>query len=117
VQDGIFFWEALAVCSAIHLSRLHGKPKRIVCHTDNSNTFDIFTSLRAKPSHNQILISSVDVVLADGADFRVTWVPGKDNTIADALSRFNNDLALLLSPGLKIMTFQPPQDALGAAKK
>jgi hypothetical protein len=115
--DGIFFWEALAVCSAIHLSRLHGKPKRILCHTDNSNSFDIFTSLRAKPVYNPILMSAVDVLLADGIDFRITWLPGKDNVVADALSRFNNELAMQLGSDLKIMTFQPPQDALGVAKK
>jgi hypothetical protein len=113
----IFFWEAVAACSALHLSRLHGKPRRILCHTDNTNTFDIFHSLRAKPSHNTILISAVDALIADGVDLRVTWIPTEDNMVADALSRLRNDLATCLSPGLKITSFQPPRDALGAGKK
>jgi hypothetical protein len=115
--DRIFFWEAIAVCSAIHLSRFHDKPRRILCHTDSTNTFDIFHSLKAKPSHNSILISVVDVLIADGIDLRVTWVPGEDNVIADALSHLRNDLAQTLSPRLKIIKFQPPRDALGAEKK
>ena len=44
-------------------------------------------------------------------------VPGTGNTVADALSRFNNEFALQLAPGLHVATFQPPQGTLGAAKK
>jgi hypothetical protein len=113
----IFFWEALAVCSAIHLSRQHGKPMCIIYHTDNSNTFDIFTSLCAKPAHNSILLSAVDVLLMDGVDFHITWLPRKENVVANGLSQFNNELVMQLCPKLKITTFQPPQDVLGVAKK
>jgi hypothetical protein len=50
-------------------------------------------------------------------DARVLHVPGLKNVVADALSRFNNPLALQLVPGLQIFTFQPPRGTLGAAKK
>jgi hypothetical protein len=105
------------MCSAIHLSCLHQKPKQVICHTDNSNSFDIFTLLHPNAMLNPVLMSSMDVLIAEDIDFHVTWVPGNQNNIADMLSRFNNDLALHLSPRLKIMVFQPPWDVLGAVKK
>ena len=49
-------------------------------------------------------------------DLRVFHIPGQDNIIADALSRYKNNLATLLSPNLIIGTFLPPQDALGPKK-
>jgi len=56
-KDVIFFFEALAVCSVIHLSCNFTKTSRLIIYTDNSNTFDIFNSLRALPPYNHILIS------------------------------------------------------------
>jgi hypothetical protein len=55
--------------------------------------------------------------MAHGVDLRVIHVPGKQNLVADALSRFNNSLAISLFPTLRIYPLQPPQLALGAAKK
>ena len=115
--NGIFFFEALAVCCAAHLSRNHGRPRRLLCHTDNSNSFDIFHSLCAGPSHNRILLSTIDVRIADDLDMRVLWIPGSDNVVADAISRLDDTRALCLAPALSIIKFQPPRDALGAAKK
>ena len=86
-------------------------------YTDSSNTVDIFSSLRAIAPYNQLLISTMNVVLDHQIDFRVLHVRGVDNPIADALSRFKNDLTISLCPGLIIQTFEPPQDALGAASK
>jgi len=116
-KDAIFFFEALAVCSAILLARSFRKTTRLIVYTDNTNTFDIFTSLAAKPVYNRILMSSIDMLIEDEIDLRVFHIPGKDNLIADPLSRYKNRLATLLSPGLIIGTFIPPQDALGAPKK
>ena len=48
---------------------------------------------------------------------KVYFVPGTQNIIADHLSRFQNNEALHLTPKLHINSFQPPQDAMGAAKK
>jgi hypothetical protein len=112
----IFFAEALAVCSAIHaIPEMDPLPQRVVIYTDNSNTVNIFSSLRASAPYNRILMSAVDVLIAHGIDLRVYHVPGHENVVADALSRFNNELALQLVPGLLIDHFQPPQDAMGAA--
>jgi len=116
-KDVIFFFEALAVCSAIHLTRCFQKTTRLIVYTDNTNAFDIFTSMAAKSDYNRILMSSVDVLIEDQLDLRVYHIPGKENLIADPLSRFKNILAQVLSPHLIIGTFIPPQDALGAAKK
>ena len=116
-KDTIFFFEALATCSAILLAHSFRKTTRLIVYTDNTNTFDIFTSLSAKPVYNRILTASIDMLLEDKVDLRVFHIPGTDNIIADALSRYKNNLATLLSPNLIIGTFLPPQDVLGAPKK
>jgi hypothetical protein len=111
----IFFAEALAVCSAIHaIPDTDPLPRRVVIYTDNSNTVDIFNSLRASKPYNRILMSAVDVLITHNIDLRVYHVPGHENVIADALSCFHNDVALQLVPGLIIDNFTPPQDAMGA---
>ena len=53
-QNMIFFFEALVVCSAIHLSCNFTKTSCLIIYTDNSNTFDIFNSLCALPLYNRI---------------------------------------------------------------
>jgi hypothetical protein len=116
-KDAIFFFEALAVCSAILLARSFRKTTRLIVYTDNTNTFNIFNSFAAKPVYNRILMSSIDMLIEDEVDLRVYHILGKDNLIADPLSRYKNDLACLLLPGLIISLFIPPQDALGASKK
>jgi hypothetical protein len=60
---------------------------------------------------------SIDMLIEDQIDLRVYHISGKDNIIADPLSRYKNELARLLSPGLIIGPFIPPQDVLGASKK
>ena len=95
-KDAIFFFEALATCCAILLTQSFCKTTRLIVYTDNTNTFNIFTSLSAKPIYNWILISSIDMLLEDKVDLHVFHIPGKDNIIADALSRYKNKLATLL---------------------
>ena len=56
------------------------------------------------------------MLLEDKVDLRIFHIPGKDNIIADTLSRYKNRLATLLSLNLIIGTFLPPQDALEAPK-
>lgn len=115
-KDLIFYYEALTVCSAIHLGVRYGT-KRIAIYSDNTNSVDMFSSLRAKPEYNRILISAIDIASDHGVLFKVYYIPGVDNVIADSLSRFQNATALLLAPKLSINPFTPPQDALGAYKK
>jgi hypothetical protein len=116
-SEHIFFFEALAVCSVFHYfakiipSR---NCRRLVVYSDSTNTVDIFNSLHASAPHNLILMSAMNVVLDHEIDYGVIHVRGVDNPIADAVSRFKNDLAVSLCPGLVIRSFEPPQDALGA---
>ncbi|KAJ7171596.1 hypothetical protein C8R43DRAFT_1084968 [Mycena crocata] len=114
----IFFYEALCVCAALHhATTFLPRGARLTIYTDSSNTVDIFHSLKALPAYNDILKSSVDVLLLYDIELRVLHVPGKLNTVADAISRWKNDLAVAPVPGLSIHPFTPPQNALGAARK
>jgi hypothetical protein len=107
----------LAICSAIHLGVQYGC-KRIAIYSDNTNCVDMFSSLRAKREYNRILRSAIDIAFQfHDIDFKVYYIPGVENIIADHLSRFRNAAALRLAPKLVISPFQPPQDALGATKK
>ncbi|KAF7360389.1 DNA/RNA polymerase [Mycena venus] len=112
----IFFYEALCVCSALHqAASLLPNGSRITIYTDSTNTVAIFGSLKALPAYNDILKSSVDVLIARDLDLRVLHVPGEHNSLADALSRWDNTAATSLFPGLLTQPFEPPRDALGAA--
>ncbi|KAJ7121005.1 hypothetical protein C8R44DRAFT_623078 [Mycena epipterygia] len=130
--DGlIFYFEAFCVAWCLHiiadLARASGRVniRRITIWTDNSNTYNIFNSLRALPLYNEILKSSVDILIANGFKLQVLLLPGKANVVADALSRWRNDVALLNHPDLVIdgskalptIPYKPPRDALGAAEK
>ena len=59
----------------------------------------------------------VDFVLSTLIATKVYFVPETQNIIADHLSRFQNREGLQLAPKLRIELFQPPQDAMGVAKK
>ncbi|KAJ7933113.1 hypothetical protein B0H13DRAFT_1592585, partial [Mycena leptocephala] len=129
--DQIFYYEDFCVCWCFHeiarLVRASGKVvmRKITVWTDNSNTYDIFYSLRAKPLHNEILKSSVDVVLGNNFKLRVLLLPGKKNVVADALSRWENSNAISFVPELIIdglrelptIPVSPPRDTLGATEK
>lgn len=112
----IFYWEAVAVACAMLCSFSNGR-QRLVVYTDNRNTVDIWHSLKASAPYNGTLIAAIDELLRCGTDARVLHVPGIDNVIADALSRFNNALALRLVPGIKLGLFETPHMLLGALKK
>ncbi|PIL27246.1 hypothetical protein GSI_10390 [Ganoderma sinense ZZ0214-1] len=90
--NSIFFPEALAICSAIHkLSawRSVGRHiKRIMILSDNTNTVSIFQSLCAEPTYNSILMSAVDVLLANKTEHRVHHIPGPVLTYISFLSPF-----------------------------
>lgn len=113
----IFFFEYLAVCCAVHIAVQFPQITRLLIATDNTNTFDIFASLSAQPIYNPILMSTINVLLRHNLALRVFYIPGPQNIVADALSRYKNDLAMKLVSGLQIETFPPPQDALGAVKE
>ena len=129
--DLIFYFEALCVHSALfdaHRRTGTGKNGRFVIYTDNSNTVDIFSSLRALPPYNHLLKTSIDILNLGDYDMRILHVSGVDNAVADSLSRADFHRSIKLAPGLKIssfepwswspdgkgsLTFQPPRGTLG----
>ena len=115
-NDLIFFYEALAICSAFYLGARYGCDQ-IAIYSDNTNAVDMYSSLRAKPVYNSILLSAVDFTVNTSIATKVYHVPGNQNVIADYLSRFLNADALRLAPNLNIQVFEPPRDALGVVKK
>jgi hypothetical protein len=93
LDDRIFYYEAFCVCWCLHqiaeLVRANGKinVRKVTIWMDNSNTYDIFNSLRVLPLYNEILKSSIDVLIDNGFKLQVLLLPGKKNIVADALSR------------------------------
>ncbi|TFY66127.1 hypothetical protein EVG20_g4960 [Dentipellis fragilis] len=108
-----------SVLATIHwaASRDHvSVPQRLVIYCDNTNTVDLFSSLHAQPQYNPLLRSAVDTLIRSNIDLRVLHIPGENNGVADALSRWDIDRALRLFPDLRISHFTPPPDALGAER-
>ncbi|KAH9858114.1 hypothetical protein C2E23DRAFT_865081 [Lenzites betulinus] len=118
--DTIFFFEAWAVCAAIHRAgawREAGRfVRRLAVLSDNSNSVAIFNSLRATPTYNPILKSAINVMIDCDIDVCVDHIPGELNVIADALSRGKLDLVRERVPGITLLQFSPPRDALGASR-
>lgn len=115
-DEGIFRAEGLTVVSALdwYVKAIRKRKRRLVIFTDNTNTVTMFNSLHAKPDMNDLLLTSMDLIIGCELDLRVFHIAGKDNTVADALSRFKNDKVLELHPDTIIMNFIPPQLTLGA---
>ncbi|KAF5379703.1 hypothetical protein D9615_005676 [Tricholomella constricta] len=114
---GIFYFEALAVTSALlWAAQLQPAPRRVVIFTDSLNTVDIFDSLRASPRYNPFLITAVDLLIRFRVQLSVRHIPGEENGVADALSRHKFDVARELSPGLTLLPFTPPRLTLGATQ-
>jgi hypothetical protein len=130
----IFYFEALCVLCALRDACLRaGSFGRFLIYTDNLNTVDIFSSLRALPAYNILLREAVDLMMAGNHELRVLHVPGDKNQVADALSRNDFDRAVRLCPRLRnnisrfqpyervlrgsLYELQPPPQGLGATKK
>ena len=82
--------------------------------TDNENTVNIFDSLHALTFLNPILMTAVDLMLKFDVELCVFHICSINNSTADALSRFENERALSLTPSLSINPFIPPQLSKGA---
>ncbi|GLB44966.1 hypothetical protein LshimejAT787_1900440 [Lyophyllum shimeji] len=117
-SDKIFFYEALCVASAILDAAESARcPCRLVIYTDNTNTVDMFNSLRALPALNPLVRAVVDALIKGDHQLRVLHIPGEENTVADLLSRGRIADAVTLVPDLQVIPFQPPRELLGAAEK
>ena len=85
--------------------------------TSNTNTFDIFALLNADHLYNPILISSANLILQQGVDLHIIYIPRLLNHVTDALLWYHNTLINILVLGIQIRSFIPPQDVMGAEKK
>ncbi|KAJ3924834.1 MAG: hypothetical protein NXY57DRAFT_907728, partial [Lentinula lateritia] len=81
----IFYFEALTVVSAILYAIQLPSILRVFVFTDNTNTVDMFHSLKAKQLYNPLLLTTVDHTICSDAQFRVAHICGEQNGIADAL--------------------------------
>jgi hypothetical protein len=93
------------------------KLPHLVVYTDNQNTVYIWHILKASVPYNSTLITAINNLITSQTDAHVLHVSGVDNTITDALSCFNNSLALCLVPGIKAGLLEPSCSMLGALKK
>ena len=113
-KDTIFYFEALAVVSVVEaVTRLPSIPAHLLVYSDNTNTVDIFHSLRSLPPYNDLLKFTVDLLLKHQISLRVVHVPGVENSIADSLSRFETTKAIEMCPGLTVSPYQPPRVTMG----
>ncbi|KAF8149801.1 hypothetical protein B0H34DRAFT_785123 [Crassisporium funariophilum] len=105
----IFYWKALCVLSTFFFaSKTSRKPKKILIYTNNTNTMDIFNSLRCLPQYNKVLKTSVDICLESNHQLWVLHIPGEENIVADALSRRDLNRALATAPHLKLISSNLP---------
>ena len=88
-------------------------PRHLLVYNDNTNTVNIFHSLRALPPYNDLLKFTISLLIKHNISLRVVHIPGVNNVIADSLSRFDNAKALAACPGIHISSFQPPRMAMG----
>jgi hypothetical protein len=115
--EHIFYFEALCALSALrHAVNSFPDKRRVVIYSDNTNTVDIFSSLRAEPAYNHILQAASDIVIKNNVDLRILHIAGNSNTIADAISRLNIATILDIIPSFHLDYFQPPRFLLGALK-
>lgn len=116
--EHIFYFEALCALSALrHAATSFPHKRRFVIYTDNTNTVDIFSSFRAEPAFNHILLAASDIIIDNNIDLRVLHVPGASNTVADAISRLDIATILDIIPSFYLSYFQPPRFPLGALQK
>jgi hypothetical protein len=75
----------------------------------------MFNTLSALPAYNDILLTAVDWMMTTGIQMHVFHVPGRFNSIADALSRLDKTTACFLEPRLLVQNFSPPRFMLGVS--
>ena len=104
----IFFHKARAVVCTLHLlchlgfRDLHC----LVVYMDNTDTVNIFHSLKAHGLYNELLKIAIDLLMCHDLDLRVLHLPGISNMIADVLSRHFLDLVSELRPSLAVLPYQ-----------
>jgi hypothetical protein len=110
----IFYFEALAIMSALLDATKRLWPDgRVAIFSSNLNSVAMFNLLAALPPYNWLLMTSVDAILEAQIDFRVFFVPGVENIVADHLSCWHNLEAIRASSGSLIYPFSPPRICWG----
>ncbi|KAL6302383.1 hypothetical protein BKA93DRAFT_736957, partial [Sparassis latifolia] len=109
-KNVIFWYEALAACSAMHYIayNVHYPVNRLAVFSDNTNTVSLFNMLRALPAYNSIARLAVNAILSENLQLHVGHIPGKENVIADALSCKWLDEVCAQVPGIELLEFSPP---------
>ena len=110
-QPDIFFFEELAVASALHhVASLSRPPKRVLVFCDNLDTVYAFSTLRVSQSiHNAPLLAAAAIMSTSGIDVRVRHIAGEANVRADMLSRLLLDEYHSSFPADRVRTFEPPR--------
>ncbi|TFY81466.1 hypothetical protein EWM64_g2543 [Hericium alpestre] len=115
--DTIFWYEALTVVSALEwVCSLQHKPRCLAIFSDSLNTIQMFNSLRARPSYNDLLLFTCHNLLLHQIDLHIFHIAGDLNIIANALSHNLFDVVSQYKPDLDVCLFTPPRVALGADK-
>ena len=119
-NHSIFYCEALTVMLAIgwavqHLHLHHSSCLAIF--SDNSNTVNMFNSLKAQPLYNPLLTTTINLLLWSHIQLYVFHIPGEHNVVADALSHSLFHNTHIHSPALQVHPFTPPQLMLGAVQQ
>lgn len=86
--------------------------KCVIFHTDNEGIVHVINNLSSPHKTLMILIRKLVVAtMGNNIMFRAVYFPGEENTLADALSRFQFVRAFQISPRLNIRPCPVPQHA------
>ena len=91
-ERGITFKETVPILMALKLWGGHLQNKRLMCYTDNMAVMSAVNSMTCKCTHTMWLIRRiVAMCMEHNILLSAVHVPGVDNGLADALSRFQED--------------------------
>ncbi|PBK82663.1 hypothetical protein ARMGADRAFT_1048603 [Armillaria gallica] len=117
--DGMGFWIPKIVCGFVCPMPDLPEEEEVIFFFEalyNTNTVNIFNSLRALPNYNPILKLAVNKMISHDIDLHVLHISGLENDVADALSHSQFSKAQNLVLQLIILPFKPPCNVLGASK-
>lgn len=122
-SDNINFTELFAVVCAIqwvsdnqliHVPRRR-RNTRLVIYSDSQAAVSIFNTLHTRQSYNPLLMLAVDILIEKRIDLRVLHIPGKENTVADHLSRGTHAALQRTHPHVVVKRYDIPKNLLDAA--
>ena len=103
-QDGLMSinWRELyAITMALAIWGYHCRGKGILVHWDNASFVQIMAKCSSKSKSMMVLVQSLVMFgMQNNFDLCLQHIPGVDNSIADTLSRFNNDFFWWLTPDM-----------------